>query len=427
MSSGRWPTSLSIQRLSGRLWGRSSGSRTSSAWTSGANVRDTGQLRGSRIATPSVDVDLMLWVGVLMLFGMVMIYSATIALPDANRFASYKPTHFLTRHIIAMVIGVAAALLVFRIPTPQWQRSAMMLFGIGIVLLALVLIPGIGKAVYGARRWIPLGVMNLQPSELMKLFVVLYAADFVVRKQAFMHTLVKGFSSLALAMIVVVLLLLLEPDLGAAGVVVVIAFAVLLLGGWNLIWFGLLSVLLSILFSAVIFFSDWRRERILAYLDPFDEANVVGKGYQLAQSLMAFGRGEVFGVGLGGSVGKLHYLPEAHTDFLLAVIGEELGLIGVTVVIFLFYKITRRIFEIGRQAIAVQTTYAGLVAMGIGTWFGFQAFFNMGVNLGVLPTKGLTLPFMSYGGSALLCNCIALGIVLRIDYDNKRRMRGSPE
>jgi cell division protein FtsW len=258
----------------------------------------------------------------------------------------------------------------------------------------------------------------------MKLFVVLYAADYTVRKQQFMHKLTKGFMPMAIAVGCVGLLLLLEPDLGAFGVIVCIAMGILFLGGINGVWFGGIGATLVGIFSLVIMLSPWRRERIFAYLNPWVEENALGKAYQLSHSLIAFGRGELFGVGLGGSVEKLHYLPEAHTDFLLAVIGEELGFAGVLVVVVLFYWIIKRAFEIGRQAIAIDQTFAGLTEKGIGIWIGVQAFINMGVNLGILPTKGLTLPLMSYGGSGVLINCIGLAILLRIDYENRVLMRG---
>ncbi len=367
----------------------------------------------------------LVWVVVLlMLLGMVMVYSASIALPDSPKYASYKNSHFLFRQ--AMFIGAAmvAGMLAFRVRIETWQRLAPYLFVATLVLLVLVLIPGIGKGVNGARRWLSFKVFNLQPSELMKLFVVLYAADYTVRKQEVMHKLTKGFMPMTFAIGFVGLLLLLEPDLGAFGVIVCIAMGILFLGGINGIWFGGIGATLVGIFSMVILLSPWRRERIFAYLNPWEESNALGKAYQLSHSLIAFGRGELFGVGLGGSVEKLHYLPEAHTDFLLAVIGEELGFAGVLVVVALFYWIVKRSFEIGRQAIALDLTFAGLAAKGIGIWIGVQAFINMGVNLGLLPTKGLTLPLMSYGGSGVLINCVGLAILLRIDYENRVLMRG---
>lgn len=367
----------------------------------------------------------LVWVTLLlMLLGMVMVYSASISLPDSPKYANYKNTHFLARQALYISVSVVMAFLAFKVPIKTWQRVAPYLFVFALVLLALVLVPGIGKGVNGARRWLPFKFFNLQPSELMKLFVVLYAADYTVRKQQFMHKLTKGFLPMAGAIACVGLLLLLEPDLGAFGVIVCIAMGILFLGGINGIWFGGIGATLVGIFSLVIVLSPWRRERIFAYLNPWVEENALGKAYQLSHSLIAFGRGELFGVGLGGSVEKLHYLPEAHTDFLLAVIGEELGLAGVLVVVVMFYWIIKRAFEIGRQAIAIDLTFAGLTAKGIGIWIGVQTFINMGVNLGLLPTKGLTLPLMSYGGSGVMINCVGLAILLRIDYENRVRMRG---
>ena len=368
----------------------------------------------------------MLWVvAALLLIGLVMVYSASIALPDSSRFANYAPTHFLVRHLMAMLIGIAAGLVAFAVPVREWQAWSKWLFLIGLVLLVIVLIPGVGKSVYGARRWLSLYVFNLQPSELMKLFVVLYAADYTVRKQDSMQSVRKGFLPMGAAVALVGMLLLLEPDMGAFVVIAAIAMGLLYLGGVNGKLFAALVVIAGTTFSLLIWLSPWRRERIFAYLDPFDEANTLGKGYQLSHSLIAFGRGELFGVGLGGSVEKLHYLPEAHTDFLLAVLGEELGLVGVMVVIALFFWLTRRAFEIGRQSIKLERTFAGLVAKGIGLWIGLQAFINMGVNTGLLPTKGLTLPLMSYGGSGVLVNCVAIAVLLRVDYENRQLMRGA--
>lgn len=367
----------------------------------------------------------LVWVVLLlMLFGMVMVYSASISLPDSPKYVRYDNAHFLTRQAMFIGVSIIAAVLTFRVRIETWQRLAPYLFVATLILLVLVLIPGVGKGVNGARRWLSFKVFNIQPSELMKLFVVLYAADYTVRKQQVMHKLTKGFMPMTLAIGFVGLLLLLEPDLGAFGVIVCIAMGILFLGGINGIWFGGIGVTLVSIFSMVILLSPWRRERIFAYLNPWDEEHALGKAYQLSHSLIAFGRGELFGVGLGGSVEKLHYLPEAHTDFLLAVIGEELGFVGVFVVVAMFYWIIKRSFEIGRQAIAMDLTFAGLTAKGIGIWIAVQTFINMGVNLGLLPTKGLTLPLMSYGGSGVLINCVGLAILLRIDYENRVLMRG---
>jgi cell division protein FtsW len=330
----------------------------------------------------------LVWVTlILMLFGMVMVYSASIALPDSPKYANYKNTHFLVRQGLFVLLSVMGAAFAFRVRIETWQKLAPYLFVATLILLVMVLIPFIGKGVNGAKRWISLKVINLQPSELMKLFMVLYAADYTVRKQQYMHKLTKGFLPMLAAVGLVGLLLLLEPDLGAFGVIVCIAMGILFLGGINGVWFGGIAATLVGIFTMVILLSPWRRERIFAYLSPFDEDHALGKAYQLTHSLIAFGRGELFGVGLGASVEKLHYLPEAHTDFLLAVIGEELGFAGVLTVILLFYFLVKRAFEIGRQAIALDQTFAGLTAKGIGLWIGVQTFINMGVNLGLLPTK----------------------------------------
>jgi cell division protein FtsW len=378
----------------------------------------------SKAAVGELDTVLVWVVAALLAFGLVMVYSASIALPDSSRFAKYEPTHFLWRHLFAICFGSLVGIGAFAVPMRIWQKFAPLLFLAGIVLLILVLIPGIGKVVYGARRWISLGFINLQPSELMKLAVVLYAGDFVIRRQSQMQSFSRGFLPVGTAVAFVGILLLLEPDMGAFMVIAVIAMGVLFLGGVNGRLFTGLIVVATAAFSAIIYFSPWRRERIFAYLDPFEPTNALGKGYQLSHSLIAFGRGEIFGVGLGGSVEKLHYLPEAHTDFLLAVIGEELGLVGVLAVVFAFYWITKRGFEIGRQAIVLDKPFAGMAAKGIALWIGAQALINMGVNVGALPTKGLTLPLMSYGGTGILVNMVAIAMLIRVDWENRRLMRG---
>jgi len=370
-----------------------------------------------------IDATLVMVIVALLMFGTVMVYSASIALADSPRY-NVAPAHFLARHAISMLIGCGAAAGAFCVPLAGWQRVARWGFVAGVLLLIVVLVPAIGKGALGARRWIALGPLNLQPSELMKLACVLYAADFTVRKQDFMHDFGKGFLPMAGVMAVVGALLLLQPDLGAFGVMVAISMGILFLGGVNGRLFASITVALSIAFMTVIWTSPWRRERIFAYLDPWSSDNAMGRGYQLSHSLIALGRGEWFGVGLGASVEKLHYLPEAHTDFIVAVIGEELGLAGVLAVVFAFYWLTRRAFEIGRQSVALERTFGGLVAQGIGLWIGVQAFINIGVATGLLPTKGLTLPLMSYGGSALLSTLTALAILLRVDFENRALMRG---
>ena len=379
--------------------------------------------RTSRSSASGIDLPFVLVVAGLLLFGMVMVYSASIALADSPRYR-VTPAYFLMRHAVSVGIALLAAALAYAIPLSLWQRLAPWAFALAAVGLVAVLVPGIGRGALGARRWIGFGGWNLQPSEVMKFACVLYAADFTVRKQDWMHDLRKGFLPMAGAMAVVGVLLLLQPDLGAFGVVVAIGMAILFLGGVNGRLFASIIAVLALAFSAVIWSSPWRRERIFAYLHPWSEENALGKGYQLTHSLIAFGRGEWLGVGLGASVEKLHYLPEAHTDFLLSVIGEELGLLGVLATLLAFFWLVRRCFEIGRQAIALDRTFGGLVAQGVGIWIGLQVFINAGVATGLLPTKGLTLPLMSYGGSALLCTVAALAVVLRVDRENRVLMRG---
>jgi cell division protein FtsW len=338
------------------------------------------------------------WVVIgLLSLGLVMVYSASIQLPDNPKFSNYAPTYFFSRHIISIALSGIVAGVTLTIPMRTWEKAAPWLFVLSLVLLIAVLMPFIGKVVNKSRRWIPLGFMNFQPSELAKLAIAMYAANYMVRKMDVKESFLRAVLPMAIALAVVGLLLLAEPDMGAFIVIAIIATGILFLGGVNGRMFLLITAVLVGAFVLIITFSEVRRERILAYLNPWDEKYAQGKGYQLTHSLIAFGRGEVFGQGLGSSVEKLHYLPEAHTDFLLAVVGEELGLVGVLVVILAFFWLVRRIFMIGRQAIALDRVFSGLTAQGVGLWVGGQAFINMGVNLGVLPTKGLTLPLMSYG------------------------------
>ncbi|HET9643989.1 MAG TPA: putative peptidoglycan glycosyltransferase FtsW, partial [Burkholderiaceae bacterium] len=290
--------------------------------------------------------------------------------------------------------------------------------------LVVVLLPFVSKPVNGARRWIPMPLISFQPSELAKVAIAMYAASYMVRKMDVKENFFRAVTPMAVALGVVGVLLLAEPDMGAFMVIAAIALGILFLGGVNGRMFFLSVAVLIGAFVLMIAFSEFRRQRIFAYLDPWNPSYAQGKAYQLTHSLIAFGRGEIFGQGLGSSLEKLHYLPEAHTDFLLAVVGEELGFVGVAAIIVTFFWLTRRIFMIGRQAIALDRVFAGLMTQGVGIWMGGQAFINMGVNLGVLPTKGLTLPLMSYGGSAVLLNLVALAIVLRVDIENRALMRG---
>jgi cell division protein FtsW len=388
-------------------------------------VRDQVDIGGARpVRLMAFDQALVAVVAALVLLGVVMVYSASIALPDNPKFANYSQAYFLQRHVLALTIAFVAALVAVQVPVAVWEKQAPVVFLVALVLLVVVLVPFIGKVVNFSRRWIPLGVMNFQPSELAKLAVALYAANYMVRRMDTRENFFRAVSPMVVAVAFVGVLLLRQPDMGAFIVIATIAMGVLFLGGVNARMFFLIALVMIVVLGLFLAFDDLRRERILAYLDPWNPKYAQGKGYQLTHSLIALGRGEIFGQGLGSSVEKLHYLPEAHTDFLLAVIGEELGFVGVATVIVLFFWLTRRLFHIGRQAIALDRLFAGLMCQGIGIWIGFQAFINMGVNLGVLPTKGLTLPLMSYGGSAILMNLIALALVLRVDIENRALMRG---
>jgi cell division protein FtsW len=376
--------------------------------------------------SPAAEYDQsVLWTSlVLLVAGMVMVYSASIATAEASRMTGHQSTYYLVRHGLFLGFGVVTAMVAFQIPMRAWQQLAPWLFLAGVAALVVVLIPGIGREVNGARRWISLGFVNVQPSEFMKLAVVLYAADYTVRKSAVMGSLRHGLMPMLAVMLLVGGLLLREPDFGAFVVICSIAMGILFLGGMNARWFAALAVLAAVGFAILVVTSPYRVQRIFGFMDPW--ADAFGKGYQLSHSLIAFGRGELFGVGLGASVEKLFYLPEAHTDFLLAVVAEELGLVGVLVVVLLFAWLVLRAFAIGRQAATLERSFPSLVAQGIALWFAVQAFINMGVNMGVLPTKGLTLPLMSFGGSGILANCIALAILLRVDWENRQLMRGLP-
>jgi cell division protein FtsW len=381
-----------------------------------------GSTRTAGAPAPEFDRSLA-WAALLLVsLGLVMVYSSSIATAEAGRLSGNNSAYFLLRHSLFLALALGAATAVFMAPLRLWQKAAPWIFAACIVLLVLVLIPGIGREVNGARRWLNLGVANMQPSELMKLAAVLYAADYTVRKHAVLKNFRRGLLPMLTVMLVVAWLLLREPDFGALVVVAVTAFGVLFLGGMSGRHFSALLGMLGAGFVLLILSSPYRMQRILGFMDPWSDA--YGKGYQLSHALIAFGRGEWLGVGLGASIEKLHYLPEAHTDFLLAVIAEELGLLGVVAVIALFVWVVLRAFLIGRQAALRERHFPALVAQGIGIWIGFQALINMGVNMGLLPTKGLTLPLMSFGGSGLVVNCVAIAILLRIDWENRQLARG---
>jgi cell division protein FtsW len=374
--------------------------------------------------TPIAEFDQgLVWTTMLLVgLGLVMVYSASIAIAESSRSSGYQPTYYLLRHGLFVGVGVMAAVVVFQIPLRLWQLAAPYLFLLGAGLLLLVLAPGVGREVNGSQRWISLGFVTLQPSEFMKLAAVLYAADYTARKAAHMASFRKGFLPMFVVMMGVGWLLLREPDFGAFVVITVTAMGILFLGGMNWRLFaGLLSLLLAG-FVVLILTSPYRLQRVVGFMDPW--ADPYGKGYQLSHALIAFGRGEWLGVGLGASVEKLFYLPEAHTDFLLAVIAEELGFVGVAAIIAAFTWIVARAFMIGRRAASLDRHFSALAAQGIGLWIGVQAIINIGVNTGMLPTKGLTLPLVSFGGSALVATCCALAMLLRVDWENRQLMRG---
>lgn len=375
-----------------------------------------------RTALTPYDWHLVFAVLALLMCGLVMVYSASVAIAEAKS-VSHRDNFYLVRHAMYLVIGLGIGFAAFQIPTALWQKLAPALFIVAAAFLVLVLVPFIGKEVYGARRWISLGPLgHFQPSELMKFATILYAADYTVRKAALMKDLQKGFLPMFLVILGLGGLLLQEPDFGAFVVIVTIALGILFLGGLNARLFVGLIALLAVGFVLLVLLSPYRLARVTSYLNPWNDP--YGSGYQLTQALIALGRGELFGVGLGDSIGKLFYLPEAYTDFLLAVIGEELGLLGVTAIILLFAWLTWRAFSIGWQAGLMERNFQALAAQGVGVWMGAQSFINMGVNLGLLPTKGLTLPLMSYGGSGIVANCLAIALLLRIDHENRCLMKG---
>ena len=381
-------------------------------------------LYAARAPKPSSELDFnLMWLTVgLLAIGLVMVYSASIAIAEAAKYTGGNGEYYLLRQGSFIAIGVMVGVGAFQIPTKVWQQAAPYLFLAGLLLLVVVLIPGIGREVNGSRRWIPLGFANLQPSELMKFLAVLYAADYTTRKAAFMHDFKKGFLPMAGVMMLAGALLLREPDFGAFVVIISIAMGILFLGGLNWKVFAGLVVVLLIGFVLLILTSPYRLQRVLGFMDPF--ADPYGKGYQLSHALIAFGRGEWLGLGLGGSIEKLFYLPEAHTDFLLSVIAEEFGFVGVLFVVGLFAWLIIKAFMIGHRAAQLERNFCALVAQGIGIWLGVQALINMGVNVGLLPTKGLTLPFLSFGGSGIVANCLAIAVLLRIDWEHRQMMRG---
>lgn len=383
-------------------------------------VPQSGQrlLRSRDVA--EIDSALLIAIGVLVFSGLIMVYSASISMADA-RTHGVVLSYFFVRQAVFLVVAVCVCLCSALISMQTWQRLAPFLFMMGLALLLLVLTPGVGRVVNGSRRWLPMGIIHCQPSELMKSFVVLYAADYAVRKARLLDDFRSGFLPMAVVMLFVGLLLLREPDFGSFVVIIGTAFGILFLAGLNIRLLIMLVVFLTIAFASIIFFSHYRRVRLFYFINPW--ADEWGHGYQLVHALIAFGRGGLTGVGLGASVEKLFYLPEAYSDFLIAVIAEELGFVGITVVLCTMGFVIYRILDIGRCALLLGCAFSGLVAYGIGIWLGIQSIVNCGVNMGLLPTKGLTMPLMSYGGSAILAYGVTIGLVLRVDWENRLLLR----
>ena len=349
----------------------------------------------------------------LLSLGLVMVASASMSVADKNMGT---PFHYVIRHAIAVGLALFFSLLMFKIPMKQWERSGTILYFIGLLMLLVVLVPGVGTTVNGATRWIRVAGFSIQTSEFMKLFLVVYMAGYVVRRQEELSYQLKGFVKPLMLLLLAVFFLMLQPDFGTTAVLISIAMGMLFLGGVPLPQFAGLVVLVGGILTAFIMSSAYRMERVEVFFsspwsDPF------GSGYQLIQALIAFGQGEWWGVGLGNGIMKQYYLPEAHTDFLMAVIGEEFGLVGTVAVISLFVLIVWRAFRIGALAEQFGERFSAFVAYGFGLWIGIQAFINIGVNVGLLPTKGLTLPLMSYGGNSIIVACFVITLLLRIDYE----------
>ncbi|NKN32359.1 putative lipid II flippase FtsW [Marichromatium bheemlicum] len=343
-------------------------------------------------------------------FGLVMVASASMSIAES---CCGTPFYYVIRHTIALLLGLVGGVLAYRLPLLWWERYGAWLFLFGIFALLVVLIPGLGHSVNGATRWIPLGPFNLQPSEFMKLFAVVYIAGYLVRHADAVANRLSGFIRPMILVGVAGALILMQPDFGTTAVMLATVMGMLFLGGVSVLPFVVLIAVVGAGLVALVFVSPYRMQRVTSFLDPFEDP--FNTGYQLSQALIAFGRGEWLGVGLGNGIQKQFFLPEAHTDFLASVIGEEFGLLGTLVLVAAFVFVTWRAFAIGARAQAVGKAFAAHVAQGIGLWIGMQAFVNIGVNVGLLPTKGLTLPFLSYGSNSLIVACVAVGLLLRID------------
>ena len=377
-----------------------------------APFKATGNQSIRWFSLEDVDSILLLASIALLAIGVVMVASSSISIAERN-FSN--PFYYLQRQLIFVVMGVAAALMVFKIRLVQWEKSGVALLIFALFLLVLVLIPGVGKMVNGSTRWIPLGVFNLQVSELVKLFIIIYVAGYLVRHGDAVRKSLWGFLKPMLMVGIAGLLLLLEPDFGTTVVIMGTVLCMTFLSGVRFTQFFSFVFIFAGAAMVLVITNPNRMRRLIAFLNPW--ADPYDSGFQLTQSLIAIGTGGWFGTGLGGSVQKLFYLPEAHTDFLFAILSEELGFIGVSVVIMLFAILFYRVVKIAAQAEASGNYFAAYLAYGIGIWITAQAVINMGVNVGLLPTKGLTLPLMSYGGSSLIVCCIAIGLLMRISYE----------
>ncbi|MCB1877573.1 MAG: putative lipid II flippase FtsW [Chromatiales bacterium] len=355
------------------------------------------------------DLTLLLAALALLALGLVMVASASLQWAEDRTGQAF---YFANRQALFLLVGLIAGWLAWRTPTAVWEKQGPLLFLFGLVLLMLVLVPELGREVNGSKRWLPLGPFNLQPSELMKLFAVFYVADYLVRRGQEVRSGWQGFLKPLVLLVVAAMLLLAEPDFGATAVLLATVLGMMYIGGARLWQFGVLIGIAALLAVTLVLTTDYRLDRVLYFTDPW--ADPYNKGFQLIQALIAFGRGDWLGVGLGAGVQKLAYLPEAHTDFLFAVIGEELGAVGCLSVISLFSFLTWRALSLSERAHRLGRYYASFLACGLGLLIGMQAFLNLGVNLGLLPTKGLTLPLMSYGGSSLVVACIAVGVLLRV-------------
>jgi cell division protein FtsW len=358
------------------------------------------------------DSILLLTVGALLLLGLVMMTSASISIADRQ---VQEPLHFFERQMVGVALGLFAAAVALVIPTIVWERLSLPLLLLAFLMLLIVLIPGIGHEVNGSRRWLRAGFLNFQASELARVLLLTYLASYMVRKQAELKQDLKGFLKPLGVLMGAALLLLLEPDFGAATVIMATGLGLLFLAGVKLRHFAALVAIAGSGMAVLAVTSAYRLKRLTSFLDPW--ADPFNSGFQLTQSLIAIGRGELFGVGLGSSVQKLFYLPEAHTDFVFAVLAEELGLAGVVVTLALFVVLTWRAFHIARLAAEAGLPFQAYFAAGFGLWVGVQTFINVGVNLGLLPTKGLTLPLMSYGASCILVTLGWLGVLMRIHHE----------